>query len=100
MRKRDFIYRTFLTCCIGLVVSATSAAQSPLPGGQSHPAQEAKEVNADGKSSGEGSSNSISARPDDARENELGLSLIKNLVRDQKAIWTSPAHIRMGDVTW
>jgi membrane-associated phospholipid phosphatase len=24
----------------------------------------------------------------------------KNLARDQKAIWTSPAHIRLGDATW
>lgn len=38
--------------------------------------------------------------PDDARENKLGIALIKNLARDQKTISTSPAHIRMGEATW
>ena len=27
-------------------------------------------------------------------------ALLKNLADDQKAIWTSPAHIRLGDATW
>ncbi|MGB6668933.1 MAG: capsule assembly Wzi family protein [Candidatus Acidiferrum sp.] len=33
-------------------------------------------------------------------DNSIGLALVKNLVRDQKAMWTSPAHIREGDATW
>ncbi|MGB9464909.1 MAG: capsule assembly Wzi family protein [Candidatus Acidiferrum sp.] len=39
-------------------------------------------------------------QPDGARENKLGISLIRNLARDQKAIWTSPAHVRLGEATW
>src|SRR4029077_6990064 len=32
--------------------------------------------------------------------NSLGLPLLKNLVSDQKAIWTSPSHLRWADGTW
>jgi hypothetical protein len=33
-------------------------------------------------------------------ENSLGVSLLKNLLNDQKAIWTSPAHLRFADGSW
>src|SRR5712691_10428058 len=31
-------------------------------------------------------------------ETNLGPSLLKNLVGDQRAIWTSPRHLQLGDV--
>jgi hypothetical protein len=37
---------------------------------------------------------------DPARKNELGLQFIKNLVHDQRAIWSSPAHVRLGEADW
>lgn len=37
---------------------------------------------------------------DSARENKLGGPFLRNLARDQQAIWTSPAHIRLGEATW
>ena len=33
-------------------------------------------------------------------ETKLGPSLLKNLVGDQRAIWTSPRHLQLGDVNW
>jgi membrane-associated phospholipid phosphatase len=33
-------------------------------------------------------------------ETKLGLSLLKNIVLDEKAIWTSPAHLRLADADW
>jgi hypothetical protein len=33
-------------------------------------------------------------------ETKLGISLLKNIVLDQKAIWTSPAHLRLADADW
>lgn len=33
-------------------------------------------------------------------KNALGVSFLKNLVSDQKAIWTSPRHLRWADGTW
>jgi membrane-associated phospholipid phosphatase len=32
--------------------------------------------------------------------NSLGVPFLKNLVSDQKAIWTSPTHLRWADGTW
>ena len=41
------------------------------------------------------------ASDDDAsRENSLGLPLLKNIMRDQKAIWTSPAKVRFENADW
>lgn len=37
---------------------------------------------------------------DSASENKLGGPFLKNLARDQEAIWTSPAHVRLGEATW
>ena len=34
------------------------------------------------------------------RENHLGPQLLKNMVSDQKAIWTSPKHLRFVDADW
>jgi hypothetical protein len=42
MRRKDSIDRAILVCCISLVVSATSAAESPVPDSQSHRSQEAR----------------------------------------------------------
>jgi len=36
--------------------------------------------------------------PDD--DNSLGLHLLGRFVRDQEAVWTSPAHIRLVDAEW
>jgi hypothetical protein len=36
----------------------------------------------------------------DTAENQLGLQLFKNIARDQRDIWTSPAHVRLGHATW
>jgi membrane-associated phospholipid phosphatase len=35
-----------------------------------------------------------------ARENALGVIFLKHLASDQKAIWTSPAHLRWADGSW
>lgn len=35
-----------------------------------------------------------------SRENALGLQTIKDIVRDQRQIWTSPAHVRLGHADW
>src|ERR1700739_4200909 len=40
------------------------------------------------------------AEADQFSETKLGPSLVKNLVGDQRAIWTSPRHLQLGDVNW
>src|ERR1700722_19903502 len=37
---------------------------------------------------------------DQFTETKLGISLLKNIVLDEKAIWTSPAHLRLADADW
>src|SRR5207253_1852597 len=37
---------------------------------------------------------------DASRENALDLQTIKNIVRDQRQIWTSPAYVRLGHADW
>jgi hypothetical protein len=32
--------------------------------------------------------------------NETGLSFLRNMAMDQRTIWTSPFHLRLGDATW
>jgi len=48
----------------------------------------------------------IDTRTNDAEDaasdqrNSLGLSFLKNLLSDQRSIWTSPLHLRSSDVSW
>jgi hypothetical protein len=37
---------------------------------------------------------------DAGHETSLGLRLLQNLAEDQKAIWTSPSHLRLVDADW
>jgi hypothetical protein len=73
-----------------------SAAQSPPPQNQEKASKGDSTVLPADRSSANEQDTSSSA----PAENKLGLTLLKNLVRDQEAIWTSPAHIRMGEATW
>ena len=34
------------------------------------------------------------------KQNSLGLPLLKNIARDQQAIWTSPSRLRLRDAAW
>src|SRR5690348_2936880 len=37
---------------------------------------------------------------DEFSESRVDFSLLRNITRDQKAIWTSPFHLRPADATW
>lgn len=89
-----------MSCFLGLLVSGISAAQSPPPESQKLSTPETKTDGPSGKPSSDRSVGANVAQSDDAREHKFGVALIKNLARDQKAIWTSPAHIRTGQATW
>jgi len=38
--------------------------------------------------------------PEEFSQSRIGLSLLKNIALDQKAIWTSPGHLHWSDGTW
>ncbi|MBZ5540982.1 MAG: phosphatase PAP2 family protein [Acidobacteriia bacterium] len=46
----------------------------------------------------EGTDGSLDGR--EFRETRLGLSLLQNIARDQREIWTSPARLRFADLQW
>jgi len=46
------------------------------------------------------SAGNLHKEADEFSESRLGISLLKNMALDQKAIWTSPAHLRLDDANW
>src|SRR5689334_18843038 len=52
---------------------------------------------ASGQSTG---TNDRQVQADPFTETRLGLPLLKNIVLDQKAVWTSPKHLRLNDANW
>jgi membrane-associated phospholipid phosphatase len=87
-------------CCVSLSICKNSSAQTPQQEDRQR-AQQTTNLEQPKESSSTGNSDvSVVGQPQAVPENALGLALIKNLARDQKAIWTSPAHLRLGDATW
>ena len=90
---------------LGLAVLALCAVVGATPNSLTAAPQslEPKEAPPNSKPRSQ-SSDAVKKSPnqqDDAsRENALGLQTIKNIVRDQRQIWTSPAHVRLGHADW
>jgi len=100
MGKRNLYWWTAVACCTSLLVCNTYAAQSPQPENldKSQPPTKLEQPKENPPAGN--SDVPVVAQREAVPENALGLALIKNLARDQKAIWTSPSHLRMGDATW
>ena len=97
-----------LTCCLLIAAQAvfTSCYASPQEQqvakpeqGNASDAQTAKTAGAD-KSGDAQPTDSGKADNGEFTETKLGISLLKNIVLDQKSIWTSPAHLRLADTDW
>jgi len=69
------------------------AAATPASGAETGAAQS-------GERAPNGSAADSQKEGDEFTESRLGFSLLKNIVLDQKAIWTSPAHLRLDDADW
>src|SRR5690348_540997 len=99
--------RNGFLCCWVVLACYTAAgsggrcfAQTPEPEQQQ---ESRKEINSDKrKGNNPPGEKTVSGtlQPAATLDNSLGIALVKNLARDQKAIWTSPAHIRLGEATW
>jgi hypothetical protein len=98
-----FCGRLFLTM---VLLDAACFAQSQ--GLEQAPAPAALAVAAEPGREGRGADESASAwsagksqkEGDEFTESRLGLSLLKNIALDQKAMWTTPAHLRLDDADW
>ncbi|MGB7284177.1 MAG: capsule assembly Wzi family protein [Candidatus Acidiferrum sp.] len=106
MRNRDlragivWVRWFSLVACFCFVVCGGCAAQYPQTEKQQQPAQEKDSEESKESTSLAGNNASTARQANAAPDNQLGLALLKNLLRDQKAIWTSPAHLGLGDATW
>lgn len=73
-------------------------AEPPASVGQAGPATESENT--------DGATAQATKRLDEVNDlpaeksNDLGVQLLKNLAADQKAIWTSPSHLRWADGAW
>jgi membrane-associated phospholipid phosphatase len=86
-------------------VSTNSCAQAQPQALDSTSSTDKKEANdkASRQLSPEGDSSSQIADPQVKTpdyDNSLGLHSLKNIAEDQKAIWTSPTHLRLIDADW
>jgi hypothetical protein len=96
-----------LTCCLLMAIQFVSTSGYAKP--QEQQQEKDQQITATGtqdarqeadnsgqkQQRGEGQ-----AETDQFTETKLGLSLLKNIALDQKAIWTSPAHLRLADADW
>lgn len=68
---------------------------APQPSGKAHAVEDSN------SSARNGSRVTMELAPEEtSEENKLGLQTIKNIVRDQRQIWTSPARVRLGHADW
>jgi membrane-associated phospholipid phosphatase len=100
MKKWSRSIRICAVCCASLFCCVACTAQSPTPEKKQPSLQKAISAQTDESTSSVNTGSPGVRQPAAAPDNQLGLALIKNLVRDQKAMWTSPAHLRLGDATW
>src|SRR6266851_10450416 len=96
-----------LTCC--LLIAAEAAFTSCYAKPQEQQQEKSEQVPAPGaqnpnskldQSGQQQKTDQGQADADQFTETKLGLSLLKNIVLDQKAIWTSPTHLRLADADW
>lgn len=100
MKAKSIFYLVALICSACCAICGTCRAQSPQPEIQQSSQQSEKTERLRADSATVEKDTSGFQQPNPLPENDLGLALLKNLARDQKAIWTSPAHLRIGDATW
>lgn len=79
-------------------VCYASPQQQQTDGTPQAPTPDAESSSDAGSSSSSVSHNLFAKTPDD--DNSLGLHLFGRFVRDQEAVWTSPANIRLADAEW
>lgn len=96
--SRLFSALLLLLLTAGTVPESLSAAPQTAP---QLPQQEQTSSDPKSDTDQEDSAKNTKGQTDQAsRENTLGLQTIKNILRDQRDIWASPAHVRLGHADW
>ncbi len=92
-----FFALLLLLLTVGAVPKSLSAAPQTAP---QLPQQEQASSHPKSDTDQQDSGKNTKAHTDQSQENALGLQTIKNIIRDQRDIWTSPAHVRLGHADW
>src|SRR6266849_7289058 len=97
------------SCCLVIVAGAIAVECKGIPQDQDQSQMGSRESAAIDGNRGMTESSESKGQPgfeapyvasDPVTETKLGLPLLKNLARDQQAIWTSPKDLRFGDMNW
>ncbi|HEY2544797.1 MAG TPA: capsule assembly Wzi family protein [Candidatus Acidoferrum sp.] len=100
MRFGTILQKMAVAACLTFAACGAVAAQSSQAAGEQKSQDEAKPEQPKENAADERNGSPMpKAKSTILPDNDLGL-LIKDLASDQKAIWTSPARLRMGDATW
>src|SRR5215831_1734018 len=100
VRLRKFLPIIFSTLLAGVTTGKATAA-SPQEGRQDATRQQETTPISKPVTRDENTDKNAPKQDDASRhDNTLGLQTIKNIVRDQEQIWTSPAHVRLGHADW
>src|ERR1700730_2588527 len=84
--------QSYSTNCLAQTPGHTKQSASPGEAAPPDTSLDSPEVAIQGKETGK-------LKPDSSSVS-LGVPLLKNLVADQKSIWTSPFHLRWADGSW
>lgn len=94
-------------CCMLMAAQALVTSCYAMPQGQQQDTTSQVTAGAAANANAEPDSAEQQPQPsegpgnsDQFTETKLGISLLKNIVLDQKAIWTSPTHLRLADADW
>src|SRR6267142_3997907 len=87
-----------LTATVSVRVACLAQSQEQEPLGMTHvsASEPGSEVARSGESNPALSVGNSQRRAGKFTESRLGLSLLKNIARDQKSIWKSPTHLRLN----
>ena len=89
------VAQTFCTICYAKPQERTQEKTEQVAAGGAQDANAQPDQSGQQQQTGAGQS-----EPNEFTETKLGTSLLKNIVLDEKAIWTSPAHLRLADADW
>ena len=95
-----------LNSCLLMAVEVMSTNCFAQPQGRQEQVESRQELAADVKKADSITSDqrmgasAWQAKDHQFSENKLGLSLLKNIALDQKAMWTSPMHLRLEYANW
>lgn len=94
--------KVLLVCCLVFCLGGLNCACSAMPQPQQSKSGTPEKAGTDGTSGRDsGLTDDASSEPDPRdTDTSLGTHVFRDFAEDQKAIWTSPFHVRLVDADW